>query len=242
VSSEIVARAQALLEVDRPEDAIEVIVPGLAADPDDARMLSVLVRAQLDVDPKEAVKTAGRLVALEPWSSLAHRYCAIAHERAGNRKQAIHHAREAVEKAPEDPYAHGTLAAAIGGRKNKTTIEALQAAGRAINLAPDSTVGYFAAGRIELQAGEYDRAASWFERVLEIDPHDDAAQINLAIAHEASGKIAPALRGMDGLVRFDPTDAHARSILDGIVYTTLVHLLWIVLVLMYVVSTIRGAP
>jgi Flp pilus assembly protein TadD len=240
LSAEIAARAEALLEVERTDEAIDVLVRGLAADPDDTWLLGVLVRAQLDVDPQAAVQTAERLVALEPWSSLAHRYCSIAYQALGRRDPALHHAREAVAKAPQDPWAHSTLATAIGGSKNKTQLDALQAAGKAIELAPNSTAGYFAAGRVEMDAGHWKNAGKWFERVLEIDPYDEPAQINLALAHEATGHIAPALRGMDGLLRFDPTDAHARTRLDDIVYTALVHFLWIVLFFAYVLGAVRG--
>jgi len=119
--------------------------------------------------------------------------------------------------------------------------EAMQAAKRAIELAPEEGVGYFAAGAVELHAGHWRRSAKWFERALEIDPHDQTARINHAIAKQGAGDVAAALGGVDALLRFDPTDEDARETLDDVVYTTLVHLLWVVLVLLYVVDGVWGA-
>jgi tetratricopeptide (TPR) repeat protein len=240
VSHDAAARAEALLAVGRANEAIEILSRELATEPDDVWLLEVLVRAQLQIDHEDALKTAETLVRLEPDYAYGYRFCAIAHDQVGRRDEAIQYARTASTLAPDDPYVLSTHAV-IAGRRKKGHWEGMNAAKRAVEVAPGMAVGYFAGGMVELSEGHWRRSAKWFERALEIDPHDRAAQVNLAIAREAAGDVVAALGGVDGVLRFDPTDEHARETLDGMVYSTIVHLLWVVLALLFVVVAVRGA-
>ena len=239
MSTDIAARAEALLDAGRPHQAVELLSQGLATEPGDLPMLRVLARAQLLVDPAEALATAQLLIAREPESQDGYFFAAVAHDELGNRKAAVESARTAMAIAPDDPYV--LMAFAITrSRRPWGRREGLRAAKRAIEVAPEDSAGYIAAGSVELHSGHWRRSAKWFERALEIDPHDQMAQINLAIAKQGAGNVAAALGGVDGLLRFDPNDKDARDVLDDVVYTTLVHLLWVVLVLLYVVQAVHG--
>jgi tetratricopeptide (TPR) repeat protein len=238
VSYEIVARAEALVDAGRPHQAIELLSKELAIAPDDVAMLRILIRAQLLVDPAAALASAQLLVAREPESEDGHYFAALAYDELGNRKAAVQSARTAMALAPDDP--HVLMAFAITrSRRPRGRGEGMRAAKRAIELAPEDSAGYVAAGAVELHAGHWRRSAKWFERALEIDQHDQMAQINLAIAKQGAGNVAAALGGVDGMLRFDPNDKDAREVLDDVVYTTLVHLLWVVLVLLYVVEELH---
>lgn len=239
MSGELAARAQALLDAGRPHQAIEVASQGLASDPEDGRMLRVLAHAQLHVDPAGALRTAGVLTGLEPHDEDGHYLASLAHDELGHRKEAVESARRAMAIAPDDP--HVLMAFAITrSRRPRGRREGMAAARRAIEIAPDDSAGYIAAGAVELHAGHWRRSAKWFQRALQIDPHDPMAQINLAIAKQGAGDVASALGGTEALLRFDPTDEEARETLDEVVYTTLVHLLWIVTVSVYVMAAVRG--
>jgi tetratricopeptide (TPR) repeat protein len=238
VSYEIVARAEALVDAGRPQQAIELLSKELGTAPDDALMLRSLARAQLLVDPGAALGSAQRLIALAPEDEDGYYFAALAHDELGNRQAAVESARAAMALAPDDP--HVLMAFAITrSRRPRGHRESMRAANRAIEVAPESSAGYVAAGAVELHAGHWRRSAKWFERALEIDPHDAMAQINLAIAKQGAGNVAAALGGVDGMLRFDPSDRDAREVLDDVVYTTLVHLLWVVLVLLYVVEELN---
>ena len=239
MSYETVARAEALLDAGRPHQAIDLLSKELATAPDDVQMLRTLTRAQLDVDPEAALETAKLLITLDPEEHDGHLFAALAHDELGNRSSAVHHGREAARIAPNDPFAVATYAIVVS-RTSFSRGEGMRAAKHAIALAPDDTVGYNAAGAVELHAGRWRRSAKWFERALEIDPHDPMAGINLAIAKQGAGDLAGAFGGTDALLRFDPNDEDARETLHDIVYTTLVHLLWVVLVLLYVVEAFQS--
>lgn len=239
MSRDIVARAEALLDARRPHQAVELLSRGLATAPDDVDMLRVLARAQVQVDPAEGLASARRLIARDPEGSDGHYFAALAHDELGHRKDAVESARAALRLAPDDPYVLSTFAI-IRSRRPRGRRESMRAAKRAIELAPDDSVGYAAAGAVELHAGHWRRSARWFQRALAIDPHDEMAAINLVIAKQGAGDVAAALGGTEALLRFDPTDKDARDTLDEVVYTTLVHLLWIVTVLVYVAAALRG--
>ncbi len=109
-----------------------------------------------------------------------------------------------------------------------------------MEIDPTSVVGYVAAGNVELGHANWRKAEGWYRRALELEPHNRAAQLNLVVAQEAGGRIAPAFVDAGALLRFDPRDADARSRIDELVYTTLVHLQWIAAVLAIVALGIRG--
>lgn len=239
MSSDVLARAEALLDAGRAYQAVEILSRGLATDPGDVAMLRVLARAQLEVDPEQALRTAQALVARDPHSSDGHYFAALAHDLLGNRKQAVASARAAMAIEPDDPHVLMVFAVARS-RRPRGRRECMSAAKRAIELAPDDSAGYFAAGAVELHKGHWRRSAKWFKRALEKDPHDQSSRLNLAIAQEGAGDLAAALGGVDALLRFDPTDRDARETLDEVVYTTLVHLLWIMIVVLYLTAALRG--
>ena len=141
--------------------------------------------------------------------------------------------------APWWASAHAVHADALARRPWKRG-DALAAARRAIELDPDSVVGYVAAGNVELGHGKWRKAERWYRQALQIDPHDRAARLNLVVAQESGGKIAPALVDARAMLRFDPRDPDARDRLDEVVYTTLVHLQWIVVALAIVALVVRG--
>lgn len=122
-----------------------------------------------------------------------------------------------------------------GGRK-----EGLSAARTAIELGPDDPIGLIAAGDVELSSGRFRHAARRYEEALALDPNDRVAQLNLAQARKARGHLGSAFGEVDALLELDPQDEAARSILDEVVYTTLVHLTWVALVLLWIVGGVRG--
>ena len=83
-----------------------------------------------------------------------------------------------------------------------------------MEIDPTSVVGYVAAGNVELGHANWRKAEGWYRRALELEPHNRAAQLNLVVAQEAGGRIAPAFVDAGALLRFDPRDADARSRID----------------------------
>lgn len=231
VAAEAQERAQLLTELGRTAEAIALLHRALATDPDHTGLLEALTEAHLQADPRQALKTAERLIALGPGGYRGNYLAAFACLELGRGKQAIAHAREAVATAPNIASCHALLAEAY--TRKKRSKQAKDAAERALELDPTEITGLIARGNVELGLGHWKEAERWYRHTLEIDPNNQPAQLNLATAQEAAGKAAPALLTMDGVLRFDPADDVARHHLDAVLYTTLVHIQWIVGVLAF---------
>ncbi len=221
------------------DEAIAILQRALATDPDDVGLLEELAWAQWRSDPAAARTTALRLVSRAPENGEGHYVAALSCLDLGLGKEGLEHARRMVALAPNRSASHALLADALARRRRKRK-EALAAAARAIELDPDSLPGFVAAGNVELAHRRWRNAETWYRRALELDPHSSVAQRNLIVAQQAGGRLAPAFSDAQALLRFDPRDADARRALDGLVFTTLLHLQWIVLGLATVALVVRG--
>jgi tetratricopeptide (TPR) repeat protein len=237
--TDVIHRASALVEAGRNADAVALLKSELAGSPDDPELLDELAVAQLDLSSVDALETARKLIAVDPNGHRGHVIASIACNSLDEVSGAISHAEAAIAAAPYLPIGHALYATALSRKKGRRNA-ALKAAERAIELAPDDPVGYRAAGSVELHYGNWRRAQKRLETSLELDPMDRAAAMNLAVAREAGGNLSHAFADTRNLLSLDPRDADARDVLDGIAYTTLVHVAWVLLVLLWVSAVIKG--
>ena len=239
MTADVIRRAAALRGVRRPHEAAALLRNALIVDPDDPALLDALATTQLDIDASAALETARRLLAVNPQGHRGHELAAASYYELGKIKESIAQAELAVAAAPADASSRALLAEALS-RRSLGRRRAARAAKHAIELAPDHTLGYVAAGNVELHHGRLRRAARWYEKALAIDPTDGAAQVNLALARQARGRLGSAFTDSERLLALDPLDADARHALDETVYTTLVHMTWVALVLLFIVGGSRG--
>jgi tetratricopeptide (TPR) repeat protein len=233
-----VERARALLDLGRTDEARAMLARILAVEPSDVEALVVLSLAQAD-EPRASLETARRVLSLDPENLQGLLLCADACLELNRVNEAVEYARAAVEEAPWLAAAHASLAQSLGRRRGRQD-EAVQAARRAIELDPEEPIGYIAAGNIEMARAEWKEAERWYRKALEVDPSDRTAQVNLVTAQESSGRISPAFSEAAALLRLDPRDQYALSVLHETVYTTLVHLLWVATLLLFVVAVVRA--
>ena len=238
--STLASRAAALIDLGRQAEALPLLHEALVTAPDDPRLLDLLAQVQYEAgDHAGAAETARRLVAVSPHSYRGHLLASISELKLRHRKEAILHARQAVELAPNSPGTQAQLAQALAGRRRGYK-QALASAKRAIELAPDSASGYQAAGYVELRRGRRRRAERWYRSALELDPTAHIAQMNLAILNRAGGRMNSAFSDIQSVLRLDPKDATARRLLDDLVYTSINNLLWVLLALALLVTALRG--
>lgn len=236
----VAARAQALVARNRHRQAAQLLERALGEEPHDEELLDLLAQAQLELDPPRAVDTAGRLVAAAPDSHRGHLLASFALDRLGDQRGAVASARKAVELAPWLPVTHTQLAQALVGRR-RSYGEARRAAARALELAPDDAAVYVTAGNVELGRGRSRRARRLYRRALELDPMLSAAHVNVALTDNVHGNLGSAFGGLQSVLALDPADEAARRVLDNVVYTALVHLLWVALVVSWAVAILRQA-
>jgi len=234
------ARAAALIDLERHAEAVPLLLQALGARPHDAELLDLFAQAQLRVDSRAASETAKRLVEAAPQSHRGYLLGSFAAMELGRRREAIALARQAIELAPFVAMNHAQLAQAMAMKRLIRYRRAIKVARRAIELDPDSTVGYIAAGNVELASGSGRRAQKWYRQALELQPTDRAARVNLAIADRRRGRLNAAYAGILARLEHDPRDEFALRLLDSMIYRTLAHLQWIILVLLFVVLGIKG--
>jgi tetratricopeptide (TPR) repeat protein len=239
MSVDVTQRASALLEIGRPEQAIELLQRALASDPDNPHLLDELAVAQSDVDPKAGYDTARSLLALQPDGYRGPYLAAYCCDQLGRRKDAVAYARKAVSAAPHQAATHALLATIVS-RRSSGRKEGERAAKAALELAPHDSASHVAAGNVDLHHGRLRQAARHYQDALALDPNDRLAQLNLAVAQEGRGRLAHAFDDVDSLLHFDPQDASVRQRLDDLVHTTIVHLLWVALVLLWIIGAARG--
>ncbi|MDP9225412.1 MAG: tetratricopeptide repeat protein [Actinomycetota bacterium] len=239
MTEDAIARAEVLVGLGRPEEAAALLSRALADEPNDVELMVALGLAQIEFDEQGALETARRALAIDPENVQALLIAGGACLDLNYGQRAVPYAHRLVELVPWLPAAHATMAMAVG-RGSSGRKDGLAAANRAIELAPRDTIGYLAAGAVELAHGESTSAIRWYEKALEIDPHDHSAQVNLVTARESAGHLSPALIAAAAILRIDPRDETARHALDETVYTTLVHLLWISGTIFLLIALVNG--
>ena len=95
------ARASAMLDVKRFDEASELLARIVAAEPESSRAWCLMARAHLGADRyHEAVEVANRAVALDPADEWPHRLASNALVHLGNYSDALRAAYEACRLAP----------------------------------------------------------------------------------------------------------------------------------------------
>src|SRR6516162_2417160 len=105
------ARASAMLDVKRFDEASALLSHIVAAEPESSRAWCLMARAHLGADRyAEAIEVANRAVALDPSDEWPHRLASNALVHLGNYSDALRAAHEACRLAPSYWQTHVCLA------------------------------------------------------------------------------------------------------------------------------------
>lgn len=225
-----VAKAEALLQAGRPEQAIALLAKQIAADPDNHPAHLGLAVAFLAVgDAEQALAAATSAVELDPDDEAGHILVSVACLRKGKIKLARRAAEEAVSLAPNDSLAHQTLAEVLVRYPWKRR-QAARVASRAIELAPHDPYAHIGAGNVATQrkrgALQRNPAYKHYRRALELDPTNTDAINNLAVSKLGEWRIAAAVTGFKDVATIDPSNPLATRNLNGAVCAALIQLTW----------------
>jgi Flp pilus assembly protein TadD len=219
-AKDLSARATALLELRRYEEAFQLASQAIAQQPGEARSHCLAAQALLGLRRhEEAAAAASQAIALAPsWSwphrlysavlgeaskSLRHSQQRAAHERA------VSAAREAVRLSPSDRTCHTALAEA-SARAGQLK-EADEAAREAIRLAPHNANVWATASFVALKAKNWRAAEYAAHKALSIDPDNRAATNNLGVAMRAAGRWGQGAVAFAGAASLDPRAPTARD-------------------------------
>jgi tetratricopeptide (TPR) repeat protein len=200
------ARARALLDANRSEDAIRELHEGLSRDPHSAELLHLLAQACSEAGQREdAYDAAQSAVAEAPEWGDAHRVLAVAALGVDQREVAARAAATAVRLEPDDPTAWfaKTLADVAGQRY----LAARESARRVAELAPAAGLGRHALGYVALRAGDTFRASQHYREALAIEPNNPAYLNNLGVALEREGEYLEAADYFERAAKLDVRDS-----------------------------------
>jgi Flp pilus assembly protein TadD len=206
------ARASAMLDVKRYDEAARLLARVVAAEPDSARAWCLMARAQLGADRYvEAVEAANRAVALDPVDEWPHRLASNALVHMGNYGDALRAAHEARRLAPSYWQAHVCLAqAALAAQRLDA---ATNAAARARALAPNEPDVHFLSGKVSLGRGDLAAAREHQERALALDPAHSGAMNELGRIRLRRNDPAGAIKHFLSAARATPEERiYARNI------------------------------
>ncbi|HKG62631.1 MAG TPA: tetratricopeptide repeat protein [Solirubrobacteraceae bacterium] len=204
------ARADALVELGRHEQAADVLREAIAADPERAdlhcRLAFALERAGRHAEALAAAERAARQAPDWEWP---HRLRAVALAGLGKAKRAVGAAEEAVRLAPEEAAAHEVLAdsrLAAGDHRG-----ARAAAERSRELDPSAAGPHHTLGDVALAQDRFGEAEEHYRRALELDPTNQGTLNNLGIAMLRWGREEQARALFERAAQADPADPVART-------------------------------
>lgn len=202
--SEAAARAAALLELGRADEALQMVAPFVATSQDPTAH-AVAVVALMDLGrPVDAARAAdAAMEACGPVPELA-RVASYAYRDAGAPVKGVAVARAGVEQAPE--WVPGLLALieaelAVGHRA-----EAQAGLSTALALAPDSPSLRLVAADVALASGDRKLAREHCLEALHLDPTNASALRGLGLLDEQRNRIARAASWYAMALRLRPGD------------------------------------
>jgi tetratricopeptide (TPR) repeat protein len=187
--------AETLLEMGRSREAAEVAGDRLRRAPDDAAALQALGRAELALgDTAAAAQHLEQALAAAPQATLLYHSLALAYRASGRADDAR---RALAGRGPgrvevPDPRLDEVTALATGAR----ALESRAA--------------------VEIAAGRYPAAIELLTRLLEAEPSNQEARLNLATALLRLSRVDQARAELDAVLRAEPENADARFALGAL--------------------------
>lgn len=203
------ARAQSLLDLNRPQEALPLLAQAIASEPNEyrPRCLMALALVQLDRD-REAVEAARDAVRLAPEEEWPQRLLSVALTGDKKFREAVEAGERAVALAPEKAETHIALATALTASERGR--EAGVAASQAVKLAPEDSRAHAAVGQAALTRKDLPAAERAFRKSLELDPEDALVQNNLGVVLIRQGRREEAMKLFESSARTDPRDDLSR--------------------------------
>jgi tetratricopeptide (TPR) repeat protein len=195
--------AQRLAELGRYEEAERAARGGLAAAPQDARLLALLASVlRLRREYSSALVTATAAVEVAPDLADAHAEraeCLILLIRS---REAVAAAEEAVRLAPHDPSGHLVLARALASCRDYDRARAV--AGHGLSMAPRSVEALLTVADVERDAGNREAATTAARAALAIDPENAYGRWMIAMLDAERLQVRRSMRALREVARDSP--------------------------------------
>jgi tetratricopeptide (TPR) repeat protein len=208
-SDNLSSRANALIEMGRPEEAIPLLVRAIALDPDDAHTRCRFVLALMRVGKQtEALEQAEAALAVDASGEWPHRLRAILLGQQGRHKEALESALEAVRIEPELPSALYTLGSVYVNLKRYR--DADEVGVQILEAAPDDSDSHELLAFIAVRQNKHRDTEKHARESLRLNPENMDAMRFLAIGLRGQRKRKEATEAWLEVVRRNPTNKSYR--------------------------------
>ena len=206
----LISQGEALLEMRRPEQAIEEFQRALALKPDDPTALSYIAYAFILMERySEALVWSGRAIGADPTNDWPYRIKANAHLGKDQRKSAYKAAATAVSLRPEDVQCLTMLGNCA---LNLDRREEARMLGELIRKqAPEAVSGHLLLGHLADAEEKFADAAQHFEKALELEPGNANALSALAAIRGRNNRFGESVDLLRGALSVDPTRKDRQS-------------------------------
>jgi tetratricopeptide (TPR) repeat protein len=188
----ILLRAESLLEINRPGEALPLLQDVLRLEPGNLHALAGIARGYLALgDTANALKFSEAAIQAEPEHEWGHRLRSIVLLQRGNKREALAAARRASELAPDNVLVLTQLFSALRTLKKKD--EARKVAKHLVEIAPNYSASHINLGLVYLDDSWLDHAEAAFRRALQLDPENWAAMNNIGAVLQRKGRHSESL-------------------------------------------------
>jgi len=167
----------------------------------------------------EAIADYERVITYSPEWWEAHANLGICHARNGHPEDAERAFRRGLEECPGSPEIRDELAAHLLN-ENKNLKEALSLAEEAVALGQDEIRHLYTLGEARLALGDEEGSAEAYRTVLNLDPEDPNAHLELGLYHERRGEVESAEEHFVEALKQDPGNPRALYSYASLYYAT----------------------
>lgn len=213
-ADQLLQRAGLLADLGRYEDAAAELAELIAAEPGHAPALTMLARVRLAAgQPAEAIAAADAAVAAAPrdLGALVTRGMVLAD--LGRLSDAASAAEQILQLGADSGYAQTSAAAILAEVRNGQ--QALDAAWRGVQLAPEDATPHLVLALVAARMGLFDLAERAYRESLRLDPQLDAVRDDVGIARLEQRRYARALEEFVARLEVHPLTADPAGTPSG---------------------------
>ncbi len=167
----------------------------------------------------EAIANYERVLTYAPEWWEAHANLGICHARNGHPEEAERAFRRGLEECPGSPEIRDELAAHLLN-ENKDQKEALSLAEEAVALGQDEIRHLYTLGEARLALGDEEGSAEAYRTVLNLDPEDPNAHLEIGLYHERRGEVEQAEEHFVEALKQDPGNPRSLYSYASLYYAT----------------------